>query len=317
METSKNPVKFYGLLYISKKANDGAYLQRIDPQKRIELYFRMALRLAKGVHSRFGTALNLITNEGDEIATLLEKITGSKTSNFITIKQIEFPSSGIPEGARYFSATHKVMLFDYFSRQADYSVLLDIDMICLDGDSHPLTNYFENDIPLVYDISDQVFPAHGYARIFDDMQKFGQTDWHFRWYGGEFIAGSAGFFQELSERANSVLPRYTEIFASLHHQGDEMITSFCLNQMRACNSQHLPLDLSAPDIVRRHHGKATLHDERRFSRISKIGFLHLPTAKKLLSSNLADRTIVRVLSVAELLPRRIAGPFLAVVGMVV
>lgn len=309
-------VKFYSLLYVSKKANDGAYLQRFAPQKRIELYLRMALRLAQGLHARFGTTLNLITNEADELTPLLESITGSKGTDVINIQQIKFTSSGIPEGARYFSATHKVMLFDYFARQADYSVLLDLDMICLNGDSQPLVTYFENGIPLVYDISDQVFPAHGYARILEDMQKFGATDWRFRWYGGEFIAGSASFFQELSERASSVLPRYKEIFTTLHHQGDEMITSFCLNQMRACGSPNMPLDLSGPDIVRRHHGKATLHDEKRFRRISKISFLHLPTAKTLLASNLTDLMIVRILRTAERLPLRLAGPFLAVAGLV-
>lgn len=315
VEKNSRPVKFYSLLYISKKANDGAYLQRFAPQKRIEWYLRMALRLARGVHARFRTPLNVITNEADELKALLRNITRKNVDDVINIQQIQFSSSGIPEGARYFSATHKVMLFDFFARQTDYSVLLDLDMICLQGDSQPLDTYFENGIPLVYDISDQVFPAHGYARIFEDLQKFGQTDWRFRWYGGEFIAGPASFFAELSERANSVLPRYQEIFTTLHHQGDEMITTFCLNQMRAFGSQNMPLDLSGPDIVRRHHGKATLHDERRFRKISKISFLHLPTAKTLLASGLSDRMIVRILGIAERFPLRLAGPFLAVTGL--
>lgn len=316
MDKLAKPVKFYSLLYVSKKANDGAYLQRLAPQKRIELYLRMAIRLARSVHARFGAPLNLITNDLQELTALFERIAGPKDVGVLNIQEIQFVSSGIPEGARYFSATHKVMLFDYFSKQAEYSVLLDLDMICLNGESEPFATYVEHEIPLIYDISEQVFPAHGYTRIYEDLQKFGEVDWRFRWYGGEFIAGPAKFFKELSERANFALSRYTEVFATLHHQGDEMITTFCLNQMRESGSHNMPLDLSGPDIVRRHHGKATLHDERRFRKTSKISFLHLPTAKALLASNLSDKMIVLILRMAERLPLRMAGPFLAVAGLV-
>jgi hypothetical protein len=77
----------------------------------------------------------------------------------------------------------------------------------------------------------------------------------------------------------------------------------------------MPLDLSGTVIVRRHYGKATPHDEKRFNRISKIGFLHLPTTKKLHASHLTDKMIVRILRIAELLPRQLAGPFLASAGI--
>lgn len=307
-------VKFYGLLYVSLRANDGAYLQRLNPEKRIEFYLRMALRLAKGIHARFGLPLELVTNNEPYLAKLLDRITNGQACQFMNLVQVDFSAVNIPESARYFSATHKVSLFDYFSRQSDFSVLLDIDVICLDGKEQPIAGFIRDDAAMVYDISDQVFPAHGYGRILADMAKFGPIDSRFRWFGGEFIAGGPDFFKELSALANEALPRYGEIFQTLHHQGDEMITSYCLNRMRMTSSPNLPLDAGGPDMVRRHHGKATLHDERRLRQIDNIRFLHLPTVKSLLASNLSDRSIVRILRGAELLPRRLAGPFLAVSG---
>ena len=308
-------LKIYGLMYVSTRSQDGAYLQKVDPLKRIQIYLKMALRLAKGVYERFGIPLNLVTNDESVLAPLLSKLGGSQGAKHLALVQVDFAAS-IPDGARYFSATHKILLFDYFAQQTDYSVLLDLDMICLKGAEEPLVGFIRDGIPLVYDISDQVIPAHGYARILEDMNKFGPTGKDFRWFGGEFIAGNHEFYRELSDLAMVALPRYNEIFQTLHHQGDEMITSYCLNQMLAQQSPNKPVNVGGPDIVRRHHGKATLHDERRLRRISNLAILHLPTIKSLLSSRFSDATIVRLLLLAELLPRRMAGYFLAVVGAI-
>lgn len=310
-------VKFYGLLYVSMKAQDGAYLQRLDPRKRVELYLRMAVRLGRGLYSRFGLPLNLVTNDAETLTALLAGIEGGRHADCVRLVQIDFSSLSLPQGARYFAATHKVMLFDYFAKQSEYSALLDIDMICLPGAEQPLGDFVRDKCALVYDISDQVFPAHGYDRILADMRKFGPVDRRIRWYGGEFIAGSPDFFRELSQLAMQALPIYGDVFQSLHHQGDEMITSYCLNYMRQNSSPNMPLDVGGGDIVRRHHGKATLHDERRFGRIANLSFLHLPTVKSLLSSRLSDAFIVKLLLAMELLPRRLAGLSLAALGTLV
>jgi hypothetical protein len=308
-------LKFYGLMYVSARSQDGAYLQKVDPQKRIEIYLKMALRLAKGVYDRFGLPLNLVTNNEGVLAPLLSKLCGTQGAKYLTLVQVEFATS-IPDGARYFSATHKILLFDYFARQSEYSMLLDLDMICLGGAEEPLAGFIRDEIPLVYEISDQVIPAHGFARIYDDLNKFGPVGKDFRWFGGEFIAGNSIFFRELSELAMAALPRYQEIFQTLHHQGDEIITTYCLNQMQARRSANIPVNIGGPDIVRRHHGKKTLHDERRLGQISNIAFLHMPTIKSLLSSRFSDATLVRLLIAAELLPRRSAGLLLAAIGAI-
>lgn len=311
-----NQLKFYSLMYVSTKEVEGAYLQRIEQKKRIEIYLRMALRLAKGVSKNFGVPLTIITNDKPALISILENIAKYDWSKYLAIIQIEFVYS-IPEGARYFSATHKVMLFDYFSKQAEYSILLDLDMICLNKANDMMLEFIRDGIPLVYDISDQVFPAHGYKRIFEDMRKFGSVGREFRWYGGEFIGGNRAFFRELSDLVLETLPRYHEVFLTLHHQGDEMLTSYCLNKMRKSNSANLPVDMGGLDAVRRHHAKATLHDERRFGVIKNIIFLHLPTIKSLLASSYADKNIIRLMVILELFPRRLAGYFLAIIARLV
>ena len=284
-------LKFYSLMYISAKESDGAYLQKMEQKKRIEIYLKMALRLAKGVKARFNLPLTLVTNDQTNLTAIFNEFAGNDWANYLILIQIDFATS-IPNGARYFSATHKVMLFDYFANQTEYSILLDLDMVCLEGVSSTFSQLIRDEVPLVYDISDQVFPAHGYSRIYDDMKKFGPIGKEFRWYGGEFIGGNPVFFRELSKLVMLTLPRYQEVFTSLHHQGDEMLTSYCLNSMRESGSENVVVDMGGLDSVRRHHAKATLHDERRFGNIKNIVFLHLPTIKSLLASRYTDKSII-------------------------
>jgi hypothetical protein len=318
MNEQKSPycLNIYSFMYVSGHAKDGAFLQRIDPQKRILIYIRMALRLARGVYAKFGVPLTLITNNELALTHAIATIGDNNWERYLALVQREFASNQIPDDAGFFSSTHRILLFDFFARQTGYSVLLDLDMICLNGENEPLSKFMHEGAPLVYDISDQVFPVYSYCRIYEDMEKFGSTDRGFRWYGGEFIAGGPDFFRELSDLSMVALPRYQDVYKTLHHQGFEMVLSYSLNQMCQRKSRNIPTDIGIIDIVRRHYGQVVRHDERRLGHTSNITFLHLLSVKRLLASSLSDQAIVRLLIGTELLPRSLAGPFLSALGTI-
>ena len=55
------------------------------------------------------------------------------------------------------------------------------------------------------------------------------------WVGGEFIGGSADFFQSLYEVIMTFADRYFERIDKVFHQGDEMLTSIAIEEMRLSN----------------------------------------------------------------------------------
>jgi hypothetical protein len=76
-------------------------------------------------------------------------------------------------------------------------------------------------------------------------------------------------------------------------------------------------DAGACDIVRRHWGKPTLHDERRFALADSIRFLHLPAMKPLLTSRMSDEAIESTLRWTDRFPRSWARYLLGATSLVV
>jgi hypothetical protein len=164
--------------------------------------------------------------------------------------------------------------------------------------------------PLVYDISDQVIPAYGYSVIANDLSLLseGEIKSSFRWYGGEFLGGPPEFFAELKIAAEQILPNYLAHHSSLHHQGDEIITTAALNLVT--KTQRFSIQDVAPlDLVRRFWGTTTLYPERPLPDKSEMSFIHLPAKKALLASRFSDKSIIKLLRWKLL--SRIVGRFLS------
>lgn len=212
----------------------------------------------------------------------------------LDILEIPF-GTGLPAGARFNSATNKIFVLEYFSRQPGYHFLLDLDIVCQCPFSEDVMRHVDAGLPLVYDISAQVFPAYGYRRIADDLRKFCGEAPAFRWYGGEFIGGQRDFFAELSELLQPMIGRYGQCWESLHHQGDEIVVSSALNLLRQRRNGTDFCDVAPLDAVRRHWGVPTAHDEPDFRQSRRVSLVHLPAMKGLLASRLSDRTVLSLM----------------------
>jgi len=138
----------------------------------------------------------------------------------------------------------------------------------------------------VYDISDQVFPAYGTARVQDDLRRELGVQHPFpRWYGGEFIIGNARLFGYLQEECMRQLGKHIEASARLHQTtaqrvgaqfSDETLVSAAINN----NYQNLILaDAGASGLVVRHWTSKTLHIRRPPSVLKQSLFWHLPNSK--------------------------------------
>ena len=86
-----------------------------------------------------------------------------------------------------------------------------------------LNNWSSSGSRAVYDISDQVFPAHGQHRVLSDLERVSRRLMADpRWYGGEFVMGPAAEFSTISLHLESCWD-----------VADEVIMSCALNMARA------------------------------------------------------------------------------------
>jgi hypothetical protein len=200
----------------------------------------------------------------------------------LDVVQVEFPAWGLPEGAAFFAAHHKLFLFSHLAQDAHPNCLLDVDM-AINYDNLQLAKVFDQHPQIdgwVYDISDQVFPARGTQAVQDDLRLLGVDHPFPRWYGGEFLIGTPRLFAYLHEQCQGYLQSYFSLLPRLNHVGDECVVSAALNQ----NVQNLALaDAGASGLVVRQWTGVTLHVAKPCATLKHCLFWHLPDAKTTLS----------------------------------
>jgi len=267
----------FGLLYVDRKEQSAVNSRERNFERQIKAYLMNALGLAKSL-SIHGLAFELITND----RALLESLLPNETEGFeLVIKELNFKMK-VPSGTRFYSAHYKLEVFEYIGHlSAGYYAFCDLDMVCL----RPLPNSFENlikrNIPVCYDISDLVLPAYGAEVIANDLSKLTNLESEGRWTGGEFLAGSPGFFKLLVETCYSVLPAYYDNIKTLHHVGDEAITSAALEIIRG--SGMYVADGGQLSIVARYWNALVRHPQKSFNYYADAFLLHLPSDKQFLA----------------------------------
>jgi hypothetical protein len=288
--------QFHALLYVSElhSKDESPNMRRLSSvDRRIAVYLKLASRLAAGIHRFFGSRLVLITNRPKYLEELIAKISRQQAGFCSVVDIVEIPfTEMLPSGARFHSATNKIFALEYFSKQPGYHFLLDLDIICQRPFSEDVVRRVEAGESLVYDISEQVFPDFGYPRIAEDLRKFCGEIHEFRWYGGEFIGGEQKFFSQLFAVLQPMIAIYGECWESLHHQGDEIIVSSALNLLRKRHGAGYFCDVAPLEVIRRHWGIPTAHDERKFRQYQTISFVHLPAAKGMLASSFSDPAVL-------------------------
>lgn len=284
------PFTVHGLLFLSSAptAQEAPNMRRrLSPSRRHWQYIGLAHRLAVGLRRYWGSRLCILTNSSAQLETEYQAwrdACGNPDGAF-DVRTIEF-GSGLPQSATFHAATNKIYAFRHFASCPGASMLLDLDILCRAPLPSAIVRIIERGVPLVLDLSEGID-----QRTSHDLNLLaGRSNLH-RWYGGEFICGSPGFFGQLFDRVQAMIPLYRDCHASLIHQGDEMLVSAALGAMQQDGLS--VCDVSNLAVIQRHWFIASNGDYRRL-RDPAPCLLHLPSLKGVLDSRLQDETIVRL-----------------------
>ncbi|WP_397575334.1 hypothetical protein [Sphingorhabdus sp.] len=265
---------FYGLLYFGGNSELYANLKvpgGIDPR---DIYIENAV-LCRASLAHFGIPFTVITNDIAAIQRRME-ILGIED---LDVREQSFTLQ-VPIGISFYSAHFKIELIEAFGTgvYGDYVGLIDLDtVLCRPFDPLPRKGLS------VYDISEQVLPAYGINRVFDDLACIaGRKLVNPRWYGGEFISGDAASFYHLSRYIKECWPRYVNAIGSLHHLGDEAVVSAALNVMAEDEGRDHRLS-DDPGGVCRWWSIRTKHPQARLEAVLNCSLLHLPADKQFLA----------------------------------
>ncbi len=267
-------MKFFTLLHVAENENSTHNNKASSFTKQIQVYVNCVKLLHKTLAHQ-GIELVLLTNEKAVMARLFGDFR-------MDIVELNF-TIHVPSGTHFYSAHFKIEVFNYLGSLAeDYVALIDNDMVCINPVPASFRNCASNGIPLYYDISDQVHPVFGQEVILRDKQLVDDRNKVGIWAGGEFIAGTPQFFQQLYRQIEDRAHLYFDNIHQFHHQGDELLTSVALET--GILEQHYPLlDAGDLNIVGRYWCYPTIHQQPHLDTFSNCFLLHLPSNKKLLS----------------------------------
>lgn len=198
----------------------------------------------------------------------------------------------IPSTVKAWSNHYKFELFKWLgTKGAEYSIVLDADMTCINPMPVNLRLCLKKNIPIYYDISDQIYPAYGRERVITDKDKLSDIGSIGLWAGGEFIGGDGAFFAELYKRITRINETYFKVFAELRHQGNETAIGVAIEEM--LRSGTYICDAGKLGIIGRFWSAPPVHVQRPFAAYLDNFFLHLPFDKGILSECHSPETFVR------------------------
>jgi len=264
-------IVFGTLLWIDEKNHSAPN----NKNKTIASYFRQINLLAKTLRLTEAVDLHVFTNSPEKIAFWF----ASKKQRPPVLVQIH-SDLVIPDGTAFYSAHHKLDALraasQLLSNEADRFVLLDTDVVALNGLTLAQKELLNSSDLVVYDISDQVFPAYGQDVIARDLNRIANAVLNnARWFGGEFIAGSRSALRKLVHQCDECLPRYFSALPELHHKGDEMFVSAALNILR--EKTKLKIVIQNPfKLISRHWSRFSAPP---LTEHAKHAFVHCPGSK--------------------------------------
>ncbi len=245
-------MKFYTLLHVAENETSTHNNKAASFEKQMQVYVNCVKLFHTTLQHRH-IELVLITNN----KTYLQKLFGTYA---ISITELNFQIH-VPTGTSFYSAHFKIEVFKYLgSVEENYVALVDNDMVCINEVPACFQNCVDNGIPLYYDISDQVHPVFGQDVILKDKQRVDAGNKTGIWAGGEFIAGTPGFFSQLYEQIDSFSKEYFENISQFHHQGDEFLTSVAIEN-GILNKKYAILDAGSMSIVGRYWSYPTMHSQ--------------------------------------------------------
>lgn len=274
-------IQVFGLLHLDENQKTAMNFSTANFREQILVYVNNAKVLSNSLALN-GISYTILTNN----RSLIQNIASANDQTSLEVIEIPF-STKIPDGTQFYSAHYKLDALRYLaSLSSGYYALCDLDMVCINGFPSCLNNLINSGIPLCYDISDQVIPAHGHDVIIRDLSAINGLESEGRWSGGEFISGTPEFFARLVKEIDGIYENYISNISSLHHVGDEAFTSAALECLR--RSGVYIADAGTLGIVGRYWNTYVLHPQKPFDYFKKCFLLHLP-ADKIFLSDLAQR----------------------------
>lgn len=268
-----------------------------NKNKSIESYFRQIRFLAKSLHRVFNQKLVVLTNENERCKGFFSGDEAWSPDIVSIESRIQ-----VPDGIRFYAAHHKlsalIALRQFLSDKGDRFFLLDADVFCNRGFLPDQFFALNNSDLIVLQISDQVFPAYGAAKIKQDIEEIAGEKFNDpQWFGGEFISGNIKGLNVLIDRVRELLPQYLQNIDKVHHVGDEMFVTAALNSLIAKND--LKIVVGNPYyFCSRHWSRNTTHS---------IGwnfghsFIHCPGSKPALEFlSLLNPSVLKVRFVLEI-----------------
>ncbi len=267
--------RLYGLLHVATRPATHANLKTRsgDP---IDIYLLCSALCAASVMASGGT-FALITNDA---CHLRDRCSALGIADLDLIEhQFNWP---VPQGVAFYSAHYKLEVIEAFGtgQYGERVGLIDIDaVLCKPLDlSAPADNAL-----IVYDITGVEQASYGSQRIRQDLERVaGRPLPDPRWYGGEFIIGSAATFAALLKEVRSCWPNYVNAIGDLHHIGDEMVVSAAINLAGEAGLPVLNADVEGG--VARWWSTRTKAAFPAFGQIENRSLLHLPADKEFLAS---------------------------------
>lgn len=266
----------YGLLYVSPDQASAVNLGGVSVQEALGVYLNCARTLAKSLKTA-GLDFVLLTNNSDALSDI-----GNVYLEDLEIREIAFDTI-VPIGIRFYSAHYKIDVFKYLSQiESGYSIFLDLDVICIGRVPEYVRECARVNMPMIYDISNQIIGGRGLDYLTEDLEKFISTD-KIMWCGGEFVAGNSVFFKELSSEIEQIYPHYLANIDKLNHVGDEVLLT--LSVMSLLNKGKQIKNASEEFSIVRYWSAGAKHRQVDVRNCIDAFILHLP-ADKLFLANL-------------------------------
>jgi hypothetical protein len=262
------------LVYLDGAAGASPNWRGKDPST----YVRQAVCLNRSLLRVGMPRLNIYTNAVDAVQVILAEMPEGARP---VVHQLEVTPTALPKTTPFYAAHFKLDLMTQVAKRMPHDalfLLLDTDMVALRAPSHELIERAARLGAGVFDISDQVFPAYGSARVITDLElAAGRPLVNPRWYGGEFLLCTAAFLRQLVDQARPCYSRYIDEIRHLNHHGDEAFISAAICLLLE-KGQSI-VEVGAYQAVGRHWPGNT---HRNLYWFSRCAFLHLPGSKSLI-----------------------------------
>jgi hypothetical protein len=276
----KPPLRIFTLIHVQRGEQSVHNASVNSFEEQVRLYVSCAGRLRDSLR-HYGLDLTVLTNDRESI---------DRVNDEFEIPVTRIPCDlPVPSGIHFYSAHFKIDAFRYLATLDDpYVALIDADMRCINPIPAGLQAAIARGVPVYFDVTAQVSPAHGAASIVADKRRL-MGGWSAGlWAGGEFISGPPAFFRRVYDECLHVAQPYFADYQAFHHQSDETLASAALERLMI--GREIPLlEAGALSVVARYWSIPTLHVQPSLAAYAGHMLLHLPADKGVLArSSAAD-----------------------------